>query len=53
MTVDMSDIDEAMVRYEGALDKSKEIAKKMLEKEADISFIMETTGLPEKVIREL
>jgi len=53
MTVDMSDIDEAIKRYDIELNNSKKIAKKMLEKEADISFIMETTGLPEKVIREL
>ena len=49
MTVDMSDVDEAMKRYDIKL----EIAKKMLENGADIPFIIKTTGLPEKVIREL
>ena len=49
MTVDMSDVDEAMKRYDIKL----EIAKKMLDKKIDISIIAETTGLPEKVIREL
>ena len=53
MTVDMSDVDEAMKRYDIVLENSKEIAKKMLENGADIPFIIKTTGLPEKVIREL
>ena len=54
MTVDMSDIDEAMVRYEGALDKSKEIAKELLEQgKLSIAEISAVTHLPEKVIREL
>ena len=49
MTVDMSDFDRAVARHE----KAEEIAKKMRDKGADISFIVETTGLSEKTIREL
>jgi MoaA/NifB/PqqE/SkfB family radical SAM enzyme len=53
MTVDMSDYDKAMERYEGAMDKAEEIAKKMRDKNVDMSIIVETTGLSEKTIREL
>ena len=49
MTVDMSDFDRAVARHEA----KEEIAKKMRDKGADISFIAETTGLSEKTIREL
>ena len=53
MTVDMSDFDKAIERYEGALQNSKEIAKRMLAKGVDISFISETTKLSEKEILNL
>ena len=49
MTVDMSDFDEAVARYE----EKREIAKKMRDMGADISFIVKVTGLPEKMVREL
>ena len=49
MTVDMSDYDKAMERYE----EKTEIAKKMRDKNVDMSIIVETTGLSEKTIREL
>jgi predicted transposase/invertase (TIGR01784 family) len=53
MTVDMSDFDEAVARYVGAMKKSEEIAKKMRDMGTDISFIVKVTGLSEKTIREL
>ena len=53
MTVDMSDYDKAMERYEGAMDKAEEIAKKMRNMGADMSFIVKATGLSEEQIREL
>ncbi len=37
----------------GEQQKTKELAKKMLDKKADISFIQEITGLSEKEIKEL
>ena len=49
MTVDMSDFDKAMERYEAVT----EVAKKMRDKNVDMSIIVETTGLSEKTIREL
>ena len=53
MTVDMSDFDRAVAKHVGAMDKAEEIAKKMRDKGADMSFIVETTGLSEEQIREL
>ena len=53
MTVDMSDFDKAIERYEGALQKSQEIAKRMLEEGLSIEIIQKTTGLSEKEILEL
>jgi predicted transposase/invertase (TIGR01784 family) len=53
MTVDMSDYDEAVAKYVGAMEKSEEIAKKMRDMGTDISFIVNVTGLSEKKIREL
>ena len=53
MTVDMSDFDKAVAEYKGAMKKSEEIAKKMLENGADVQFVVKTTGLPEAKIREL
>ena len=53
MTVDMSDYDEAVARYVGAMKKSEEIAKKMLDANKPIEEIIEFTGLSEKTIREL
>ena len=49
MTVDMSDFDKAMERYEAIT----EIAKKMRDMGADMSLIVKATGLSEKTIREL
>ena len=49
MTVDMSDYDKAMERYEAIT----EIAKNLRDKNVDMSIIVETTGLSEKTIREL
>ena len=53
MTVDMSDVDEAMKRYDIVLENSKEIAKGLLKDGVPIEIIERNTGLPEKVIREL
>ena len=53
MTVDMSDFDKAVAEYKGAMKKSEEIAKKILENGADVQFVVKTTGLPEAKIREL
>ena len=53
MTVDMSDFDEAVARYVGAMKKSEEIAKKMRDANKPIEEIIEFTGLSEKTIREL
>ena len=53
MTVDMSDFDEAVARYMGALNNSKEIAKKMRDQNEPIQKIASYTGLSEKTIREL
>ena len=49
MTVDMSDVDKAIERYEEKI----EIAQKMLAKGLDISFIAEITGLPKYAILKL
>lgn len=49
MTVDMSDIDKAIERYE----EKREIAKKMRDKNVDISIIVDTTNLSEEEIRAL
>ena len=49
MTVDMSDFNRAIARY----DEKINIAKKMLINGADVQFIVKTTGLPEAQIREL
>ena len=49
MTVDMSDFDRAAAEYTTKL----EIAKKMRDMGADISFIVKVTGLSEKKIRNL
>lgn len=49
MTVDMSDFDKAIERYEEKI----EIAQKMLAKGLDISFIAEITGLPKYAILKL
>ncbi|WP_297943630.1 PD-(D/E)XK nuclease family transposase [uncultured Fibrobacter sp.] len=53
MTVDMSDFDEAVARYVGAMKKSEEIAKKMRDQNEPIQKIASYTGLSEKTIREL
>ena len=53
MTVDMSDFDEAVARYMGALNNSKEIAKKMRDQNEPIQKIASYTGLSEKTIRNL
>ena len=53
MTVDMSDYDKAMERYEGAMDKAEEIAKGLLKDGVPIEIIVRNTGLSEKTIREL
>jgi hypothetical protein len=53
MTVDMSDYDKAVERYEGAIKKSEEIAKKMRNANMPIEEIIEFTGLSEKTIRNL
>ena len=49
MTVDMSDFDRAAAEYSAIL----KIAKKMRDMGADMSFIVEVTGLSEKKIRNL
>ena len=49
MTVDMSDFDKAVAEYSTKLD----IAKKLRDKNVDISIIAETTNLPEAKIRDL
>ena len=53
MTVDMSDYDKAVERYEGAIKKSEEIAKKMLDANMPMEKIAQFTGLSEKTIRNL
>ena len=53
MTVDMSDYDEAVARYVGAMKKSEEIAKKMRDQNEPIQKIASYTGLSEKTIRNL
>ena len=53
MTVDMSDYDKAVERYEGAIKKSEEIAKKMRDQNEPIQKIASYTGLSEKTIRNL
>ena len=53
MTVDMSDYDKAMERYEGAMDKAEEIAKGLLKDGVPMEIIVRNTGLSEKKIREL
>lgn len=49
MTVDMSDFDRAVAKYE----EKTEIAKKMRDANKPIEEIIEFTGLSEKTIREL
>ena len=50
MTVDMSDFDRAVAKYEEKMD----IAKKMLEQgKFSVTDISAVTGLPEAKIREL
>ena len=49
MTVDMSDFDKAMERYEAVT----EVAKKMRDANKPIEEIIQFTGLSEKTIREL
>ena len=49
MTVDMSDFDRAVAKYEEKI----EIAKKMRDANKPIEEIIEFTGLSEKTIREL
>ena len=53
MTVDMSDVDRAMEKYEAALEKSKEIAKGLLRDGVPLDVIVRNTNLPEKVILSL
>ena len=53
MTVDMSDFDEAVAKYMGALNKSKEIAKKMRDENEPVQKIVSYTGLSEEQIRKL
>ena len=53
MTVDMSDYDKAVERYEGAMKKSEEIAKGLLKDGVPIEIIVRNTGLSEKTIRKL
>ena len=40
-------------RLEGRLERNREVILKMFQKEADISFISEVTGLSEEEIRKL
>ncbi|MBR6378561.1 MAG: hypothetical protein IKS02_01155 [Fibrobacter sp.] len=49
MTVDMSDFDKVMIKYEAFLD----VAKRMLADGESVDKIHEYTQLPEKVIRDL
>ena len=49
MTVDMSDFDRAVARYE----EKTEIAKKMRDMNVGMPIIVEATGLSEEQIREL
>ena len=49
MTVDMSDFDRAVAKYE----EKTEIAKKMRDANKPIEEIIQFTGLSEKTIREL
>ena len=53
MTVDMSDVDRAMEKYEAALEKSKEIAKALLDQGVSMDVVQKATNLPEKVILSL
>ena len=53
MTVDMSDFDRAVARHEGAMDNSKEIAKKMRDANKPIEEIIQFTDLSEEQIRAL
>ena len=53
MTVDMSDFDKAVAEYKGAMKKSEEIARNMLENKEPLQKIVSYTGLPEAQIREL
>ena len=53
MTVDMSDFDKAVAEYKGAMKKSEEIARNMLENKEPLQKIVSYTGLPEAHIREL
>ncbi len=49
----MKDYDELCLRYEGAQEKAREIAKNLLKDGVPIDVIARNTKLPEKVIREL
>ena len=53
MTVDMSDVDKAIERYEASLQTKKDIAKKMLEQGFSIEVIHKTTDLSEIEICKL
>lgn len=53
MTVDMSDVDKAIERYEASLQTKKNIAKKMLEQGISIEVIHKTTDLSETEICNL
>lgn len=53
MTVDMSDVDRAMEKYEAVLEKSREIAKALLNQGVAMDVVQKATNLPEKVIRSL
>ena len=49
----MKDFDEAVLRYEGALDNSREIATRMLLKNKPLAEVIEFTKLPESEILEI
>lgn len=49
----MKDYDELCLRYEGAQEKAREIAKNLLKDGVPIEVIARNTKLPEKVIRDL
>ena len=49
----MKDYDELCLKYEGAQEKAREIAKNLLKQGVSIDVIEKSTKLPEKVIREL
>ena len=53
MTVDMSDYDKAVERYEGAMKKSEEIAKKLFAMGLSVEQICAATGLYKKQVLKL